>query len=676
MSEPGAARLHALLIGIDAYEPPADGCNEPAYPPLEGCVHDALQVRDLLTFWGVREDRIELLVAPHGPLPRHAEQPTHARLLEALRGLVERTRPGDQVWIHYSGHGGRGASRFERVKGPGAHDEALVPVDIARPTAGYVRDLEIAWLLAELTDGGRLVTVVLDSCHSGGMRRDDLPRAPAPRARHNTVRLRRLEAPMLQPLDVLLESYATRSRPPAQPVRLGAAPLIAAAPSRLVVLAACAPYQRAFEATLGGIRTGLFSHALVEKLAADGPRLSYQACHAAVRADFHRLWGSAQTPQIEGDPQRAILGSARGSDAATTPRVLFAGPSGIRLTVGQIHGVRPGHHFAVAGGGSSARRHRELRVVDVEATESRAVPVGTASIDALHALAPGTRVELVCRGTERAPIGLRSTQPGTRINRRLRLLWRALRDLVDTRHASAELVCSDDGGLLEVGADGEGRLRLIEPSRGALSLPSTPSLDTLDAPRLLEILEHVVRFRRLEELEVASHFDTALHVGLRLPSRQSLERHVALCAGDSAELVVEHRGGQRMHRGTAPVGVLQVAVMVLSEDWCIRQLVPSLQDTLPLEPGGALVRTINACSPIGRDRLKVLVTRDSVSHRWLEQPGLHRRAVRSADTRSASAPAHDWAVFDLTIRVLDSLGAAGDEDSQQHGVDASSSSSI
>lgn len=35
------------------------------------------------------------------------EKPTKARILRAYKEVVEKSRPGDSVFCHYSGHGGR-----------------------------------------------------------------------------------------------------------------------------------------------------------------------------------------------------------------------------------------------------------------------------------------------------------------------------------------------------------------------------------------------------------------------------------------------------------------------------------------------------------------------------------------------------------------------------------------
>src|SRR5690606_13054979 len=89
-----------------------------------------------------------------------------------FKKIAEMAQPGDQVYIHYAGHGGRTATIDRRHKGEDGIDEALVPMDIGNSEARYLRDIELAKLLNDMAKKGLKVTAVLDSCHSGRMVRD------------------------------------------------------------------------------------------------------------------------------------------------------------------------------------------------------------------------------------------------------------------------------------------------------------------------------------------------------------------------------------------------------------------------------------------------------------------------------------------------------------------------
>ena len=57
---------------------------------------------------------------------RH-EEPTAANIFKALDWIVSVSRPGDTVWFHYSGHGGR--LRDQDGDEADGYDETLCPVD-------------------------------------------------------------------------------------------------------------------------------------------------------------------------------------------------------------------------------------------------------------------------------------------------------------------------------------------------------------------------------------------------------------------------------------------------------------------------------------------------------------------------------------------------------------------
>jgi hypothetical protein len=173
-TSPLQRNLYALLIGVDYYQPnllPDGG----RYPSLAGCVRDISHVETFL------KERLELTDEQvikltstdnkDGPLEPKQRWPTYENMVDAFQEITRRAKAGDQVYIHYSGHGGRTITAFPEIKGDKALDESLVPLDIGSPGARYLRDVEIAHLLKQMTDKNLIVTVVFDSCHSGGATR-------------------------------------------------------------------------------------------------------------------------------------------------------------------------------------------------------------------------------------------------------------------------------------------------------------------------------------------------------------------------------------------------------------------------------------------------------------------------------------------------------------------------
>ncbi|MCB0084508.1 MAG: caspase family protein, partial [Caldilineaceae bacterium] len=169
---------HALLIGVDhyfEYRLP----NGLYYPRLGGCVRDINKVYSFLTTRiGVDPANIIKLTATYGgelPHEPESEWPTYRNMVNAFQTLTNRVQPDDQVYIQYSGHGGRVTTMLPELKGQNGFDEGLVPLDIGKPNdpdARYLRDFEMHNLIQALVDKGVRLTVVFDCCHSGGATRD------------------------------------------------------------------------------------------------------------------------------------------------------------------------------------------------------------------------------------------------------------------------------------------------------------------------------------------------------------------------------------------------------------------------------------------------------------------------------------------------------------------------
>lgn len=146
-------RLHALLIGIDAYP----------RRPLRGAVADVEAVREFLTQRAsVPAEDVRCLVGRWFPDDGDVMPTREAILCELGRLASEEVREEDAVLIHASCHG-----RRDRVAGTGYRYEALVALDDAKKEQA-IYDWEINERLLEITRRTRHVTVVVDCCHAAG----------------------------------------------------------------------------------------------------------------------------------------------------------------------------------------------------------------------------------------------------------------------------------------------------------------------------------------------------------------------------------------------------------------------------------------------------------------------------------------------------------------------------
>ena len=141
---PGAslAANHALIMAIDAYEGPN---------PLPGVAFDVALALDIAKRMGV---------APENTVVRRNRELTLEGLRSTMKGLLDRVKPGDQVFVYYSGHG----ARITNPKAPSGCTEAMVAVN-----GDLLLDAEVAdWVTALARKTSRLV-FMNDSCFSGGL---------------------------------------------------------------------------------------------------------------------------------------------------------------------------------------------------------------------------------------------------------------------------------------------------------------------------------------------------------------------------------------------------------------------------------------------------------------------------------------------------------------------------
>jgi hypothetical protein len=145
----------ALLVGVGQY-PDKDN-------RLEGPAHDVEAMRQVLVQrWGFAPERVQTLVD---------QAATRQAILQAVKGLVQRTQPGDEVLVYFSGHG---TSALDPALGlPLPHGSgAFIPVDADLGHPNPVAQLvvgrtDLRPVFEQLDKGGRKVWFVSDSCFSG-----------------------------------------------------------------------------------------------------------------------------------------------------------------------------------------------------------------------------------------------------------------------------------------------------------------------------------------------------------------------------------------------------------------------------------------------------------------------------------------------------------------------------
>lgn len=352
-----AETQHALLIGINTYQPAGTQAEHPAgctygrcelgaFENLDGAVNDAEAMADLLASpkFGFPPDKVVLLTNPAPPRPRPgivilpSAQTTHDGILAAMRKyLVDLPQRGDTVVFYVASHGSlrvnrKGNKLTVLVNGEYVHaDSTLVPADAYK--GGYdVRDREMTRIFNAALDKGIHLTVIFDSCHSGAISRGIGP----------SYRERRLAfdpRDIAEPPDLLPDG-----RPQPAPTERE--------DNLALVLSAAQQDQTAKEMPLSATAAeshGAFTAALVEALQAlpaDTPAaLLYQRVKAVLE--------SGDVPDEEPDldatkarrEQPLFGGSASGSGKIRTAALKTGDDGKIWLDIGRVSGIGIGSEF-------------------------------------------------------------------------------------------------------------------------------------------------------------------------------------------------------------------------------------------------------------------------------------------------------------------------------------------
>lgn len=126
---------------------------------LLGCHNDVLNMKKyIMNIHGFKEENITILMDDG-----YNKVPIKKNLMAAYKKIIEETKSGDAVFLHFSGHGAK--LRDDDGDEDDNYDEALVPLDFKENGMIYDDDLyEI--LCKPLAEGAHMFSL-MDCCHSG-----------------------------------------------------------------------------------------------------------------------------------------------------------------------------------------------------------------------------------------------------------------------------------------------------------------------------------------------------------------------------------------------------------------------------------------------------------------------------------------------------------------------------
>lgn len=346
-------RKVALIVGLNYYP------NLSADEQLTGPVNDAILLGRILQTpkFGFRAEDIHLVLSPRlgEKLPRINAQVsvlpgkvTKRVIVETLRKyLVEEVRPGDILFLAYSGHG---SLWFDR-QSPSRLARTLVPTD-SRELTGSGTDIltvELANLVSEVLarNPGNL-TIVLDSCYSGSRIRGrfaaSVPRGIPPDHRQTVVPQYR--------------DAFKRSQPRAGqqvPVSIPSADRSFFTINRkYVLMAAAREDQLAWEDSLepGAPVQGIFTHYLVDALRSSTTttQTTYRELFERVATRVRTRTDASQIPVLEGERDAILFG---GQVRDQRPYLVVGersdrfDPNIITLPAGRVAGVTAGSVYDI-----------------------------------------------------------------------------------------------------------------------------------------------------------------------------------------------------------------------------------------------------------------------------------------------------------------------------------------
>lgn len=655
MSTNTTPKLYALLIGIDRYSqvPLPDGSY---YPHLGGCVRDINNVEQML------KKRLEL---PDSQITKllsvrtfddetdefGEDSPTYENLVAAFKKITADAQNGDQLYIHYSGHGGRCATMFPEIKGENGLDESLVPCDIGENGACYLRDIELAYLLRAMDEKGISVTLILDSCHSGGATRgrENGSGGAVPRGINSIDMRPPPETSAVAGKEILIKQIQNAPLPAQRSFQTNAGWNLTM-PEKCVFLAACRANELANEYPFDGKQNnGALTYWMLDALNQLDGESTFQMLYNRVVAKVHAKFAD-QTPQIEGDRNRKIFGGLHSQTAASVNVIEIANDGKrIKLNTGFHQGIVKGAQFAVFDetvtdfSDISAR----LAVVEIETVEDSGAWAQVVGGDRSDEIKEGSQAVLLG-----IPIRLRGRIRFDKQGKNDQALDKLANEIAQTDGATdsekwVRLAEEGEQYDFQVAVNRYDEFEIRDVSGQLLNIrPLIKTSDEDSVNIILRRLVHLTKFRNvqlIDNTDPTSPLANKLSVEFGLVEEvekdgKTLKKFIAL-EMPARPLSVGEKCGLRITNKSDKN--LSLVIMDLAPDHEISQMYPENADYDLLEAGKTVTYdSMETALPDtyqqGAEIFKIFATVEGTSFRWLELPPLDNPAASA--TRSSQTP--------------------------------------
>ena len=470
---------YAILIGIDAYPD----------RPLNACVQDVQQIKeslqgqtvpiDIQTFTATRSANTEFSF----PTEDQVFWPTYHNVISAFEKTTSLAKPGDFVYIHYSGHGTRAEPDSEHSN-TSTGDLALVLLDGDKgDDVRYLWGPRMAFSLKAMVEKALVVTIVLDCCFSASVyRRND-----------SNIRFLPYDAetdskfPLDQELSVGDETRGSGKR------NASMLPNWLINPDQYGMLTSCGPQEEASEfITRDGQMHGASSYFLLPLIKSGGFTRKHKDIYRQLRTKFGESWPQ-QNPVFYGNKEQHFFGHDN-SEGNTVPVSIYRSGGGLQLQAGQAHGVCDGDQFALCPLDSAENTISDSKgdIVVARVTHAGGLTsnLELLSTSTIHAHAGLIAKPIMQAFLRRLPIRLASDLP------HLDELFTTLKERsLDIHIENDEKACPFHLVLYS----SEGCKILDEYGEEMINLP-TMSQYQADISHICDIIEHLVRYRLVRDL--------------------------------------------------------------------------------------------------------------------------------------------------------------------------------
>lgn len=274
----------AVVVGVNDYS--VQGINN-----LNGCVRDAQAMYHLLID--------AFLVDPSQVWLYTDSRATSSVIRQAIRYMLSISEPGDVACFYYAGHGG-----LHPIDGS-TYYQTIIP-----HSGRYITDWDL-WAAAESLQPSHVnFTVILDSCHSGGMHEESENPQAVRGVRYAREFIERLMAALRKviPLGVTVPGAGVYENNVSN-VRMGDAGLVCMEedPNQLFIAQAkSALFAAARWDEVAGETPdhGYFTQAFLNIVNQSNFLIEHRSLHRQLIEQVHRLAGPGQTPQLRGQENR------------------------------------------------------------------------------------------------------------------------------------------------------------------------------------------------------------------------------------------------------------------------------------------------------------------------------------------------------------------------------------